>query len=262
MTPSSIITLTTDFGLQDHYVGAMKGAILSRHPQAQIVDISHEIPAFSLLSGAYAIAQAAPYFPPGTVHVVVVDPGVGTNRRAIVVSTDEQTFVAPDNGVLTLALKRAPGYIVRLIENADLFRHPVSSTFHGRDIFGPVAASIASGVDPASVGPEIADLILLGGTEPEQTAPGRWRGLVLSSDHFGNLITNFPSLEFGRSGVAILVAGQDVRDFQATFGSVPEGALFLYNGSSGFVEIAANQSNAAQALGAKAGDPVELILGQ
>ncbi|HEX4160158.1 MAG TPA: SAM-dependent chlorinase/fluorinase, partial [Rhizomicrobium sp.] len=250
----------TDFGLEDHYVGAMKGAILNRCPQAHVVDISHGIPPFSVLSGAYALSQAAPYFPRGTVHVVVVDPGVGTTRRAILVSAGGHTFIAPDNGVLTLALEHLRPSVVRQIANAELFRHPVSATFHGRDIFGPVGAAIAAGVDAQIVGPEIVDYVTLSDTEPQQTGTASWRGIALSVDRFGNIITNFPASEFARPGLVLSVAGSQIREIYPTFGAAPEGAIFLYTGSSGFLEIAANRASAAQTLRVQAGAPLELSL--
>src|SRR6476469_5428090 len=138
-----IITLTTDFGLQDHYAGTMKGVILSRCPQAQIVDITHAVPPFSLYAGAYAVDQAAPFFPPGAIHVVVVDPGVGTDRKPLLVEFREQFFVAPDNGVLSLLLTRNGGGTVREITNRELWLPRPSNTFHGRDVFAPVAAALA-----------------------------------------------------------------------------------------------------------------------
>ncbi len=192
-----LLTLTTDFGLRDHYVGTMKGVILSRCPEAHIVDISHGVPPFSLWTGAYTIDQAAPYFPAGTIHVVVVDPGVGTTRRAILAEAIGQQFIAPDNGVLSMILARDPGAVVREITNQELFLPAVSATFHGRDIFAPVAASVACGrARPEEVGPILTAVERLPNVEPVQQANGDWVGTVLSVDHFGNVITNFRASRF------------------------------------------------------------------
>src|SRR5579862_4476446 len=152
-----LITLTTDFGLSDHYVAAMKGVILGICPRAQIVDISHTVSPFEIAEGAYVIAQAYPCFPEKTVHVVVVDPGVGSARRPILLEAAGQYFVAPDNGVLAMVYSASDQYKVRLISNEKLFRHPVSRTFHGRDIFSPVASHLAAGVPPPHIGEPIED---------------------------------------------------------------------------------------------------------
>src|SRR5271170_2312318 len=151
-----IITLTTDFGLSNHYAGVMKGVILGICPTAQIVDITHEIPAYNVLAGAYAIQQAAGFFPAGTVHVVVVDPGVGTPRRGLLADSHDQYFIAPDNGLLSFILGGNPRAVIRELTNSDLWLKRVSSTFHGRDIFAPVAAAIAAGTaKPNDAGPRV-----------------------------------------------------------------------------------------------------------
>src|SRR4051812_23514091 len=192
-----VVTLTTDFGLQDHYVASMKGVILSVSPATPIVDITHEIPPFSILSGGYAISQAAPCFPPNTVHIVVVDPGVGTARRAILLQAGGQIFVGPDNGVFTLIGNGDREAKCFEITRRDLMRSQVSSTFHGRDIFAPVGAAVACGrAATADVGPQIFDWKRLDGLEPQEIERETWMGQVLSVDHFGNLITNFRSSEF------------------------------------------------------------------
>src|SRR5438270_625263 len=192
-----IITLTTDFGLADHYVGTMKGVLLSRCPDARVVDISHDVPPFSVHAGAYAMDQAAPYFPSGTVHVIVIDPGVGTPRKALLVEALEQYFIAPDNGVVSMIYARDRSPKTREIANRDLWLPVLSHTFHGRDIFAPVAAAVASGAArPADVGPLISEIQLLTDFEPEEIVPHFWRGTVLSIDRFGNVITNFSVAAF------------------------------------------------------------------
>lgn len=257
-----IVTLTTDFGLADHYVGAMKGVILGRYPEARIVDVSHEIPAFSIWSGAYTIDQAAPYFPAGSVHVVVIDPGVGTLRRAILLEASGQHFIAPDNGVLSLVLRRDPNAVAREITNTALFLPNVSSTFHGRDIFAPVAAAVAAGSSsPESVGAIVKDVQVLDRIDPVETGPGRKAGTVLSIDHFGNVITNFKASESGliaSEPFEIRTVKNVITKFYTTFGAAPPDSCFAYFGSSGYVELGMNRRSAAHFLGVSAGEVVEL----
>jgi S-adenosyl-L-methionine hydrolase (adenosine-forming) len=257
-----IITLTTDFGLADHYVGTMKGVILSRCPEARIVDISHESPAFSILAAAYTIDQAARYFPAGTVHVVVVDPGVGTERRPLCAKALGQFFVGPDNGVLSLIALRDGKVRVRELRNRDLWLESASATFHGRDIFAPVGAAIASGsARLEDLGPEIGDMKLIDDLEPREIEAGVWRGKILSVDRFGNLITNLKSSAFEEiaSGRFAIEAGtRRVETFSRTFGAAESGVCFAYFGSSGCVEMGMNQQSAAALLGASAGDSITL----
>jgi S-adenosyl-L-methionine hydrolase (adenosine-forming) len=257
---SPVLTLTTDFGLRDHYVGVMKGVILGRCPNARIIDISHGIPPFSLWPAAYTIDQAAPYFPPGTIHVVVVDPGVGTARRAILVEALSYRFIAPDNGVLSMILSRDSGAVVREITNRELFLPAVSATFHGRDLFAPVAASLASGAAvPEQVGPVLSAVELLPDVEPVQASENGWTGTVLSVDHFGNVVTNFAASRFSLGDFTIELHGRVVAMSCKTFGDSPMGGeCFSYGGSSGFIELGINQGNAAAFLGAAAGDRVGL----
>ncbi|MDQ2774811.1 MAG: SAM-dependent chlorinase/fluorinase [Acidobacteriota bacterium] len=255
-----ILTLTTDFGLRDHYVGTMKGVILSRCPKARIVDISHGVPPFSIWPGAYTIDQAATYFPAGTIHVVVVDPGVGTARRAILVEAIGQRFIAPDNGVLSMILSRDSGAMVREITNRDLFLPALSATFHGRDLFAPVAAWLASGAASSDqVGPVLSTVELLPNVEPVQKSEDGWTGTVLSVDHFGNVVTNFTASRFSLGDFTIEIHGRSIAAARKTFGdSSAGGECFSYNGSSGFIELGINQDSAAAFLGAVPGDRVGL----
>jgi S-adenosyl-L-methionine hydrolase (adenosine-forming) len=257
-----IITLTTDFGLADHYVGTMKGVILSRCAEARIVDISHEIAAFSIVSGAYAIDQAAPYFAAGTVHVIVVDPGVGTERRPVCVEALGQFFVAPDNGVLSLIAMRDGKARTRELANRELWLESVSSTFHGRDIFAPVGAAIASGsARVEDVGPVIGDMELLADLEPREKERGVWVGKILSVDRFGNVITNLKSSAFREIAPArfsIEAGRRRVERFARTFGEAESGVCFAYFGSSGYVELGINQQSAAALLGVGAGDSITM----
>jgi S-adenosylmethionine hydrolase len=190
-----ILTLTTDFGASDHYVGAMKGVILSICPRAQIVDICHDVTPFQIAEGAYVIAQAYDCFPKKTVHVVVVDPGVGTARRPILVEAAGQYFVGPDNGVLSMVFSRDK-HKVRLIANDRYFRQPVSATFHGRDIFAPVAAHVAAGVPPSRMGKPIEDYLRPEFAKPRRSGERTWSGSILKIDRFGNIVTNFHVRDF------------------------------------------------------------------
>ncbi|MDQ6758622.1 MAG: SAM-dependent chlorinase/fluorinase, partial [Acidobacteriota bacterium] len=175
--PDPVITLTTDFGTSDHFVGVMKGVILGIAPQARIVDITHDIAPFGVTEGAFAISQAYAYFPKNTIHVVVVDPGVGSARRPLLVETAGHFFVAPDNGVLSMIYSRAD-HKVRHITCERYFRQPVSPTFHGRDIFSPVAAHLAAGTAPARFGKLVQDPVRLALDQPTQTGKRTWTGAV------------------------------------------------------------------------------------
>lgn len=265
-TKPPIITLTTDFGLTDHYVGVMQGVLLSRCPQASLVDITHEIAPFSLYGGAFAVDQAAPYFPAGTIHLVVVDPGVGTARKPLMIEALGQIFIAPDNGVLSLVAARDQNLRARELANRDLWLPSPSHTFHGRDIFAPVAAALASGsAQVMDVGPEIEFIQLLPDLEPVQQEQGVWRGKVLSVDRFGNVITNFKAAKF-KNKFSLRIGSREVRKFRQTFGEGPthargeshENLCFAYEGSSGYVEIGMNRRSAAASLRASPGDSVTL----
>lgn len=260
--PRPIITLTTDFGLEDHYAGTMKGVILSRCPDAQLVDISHNLARFNLYAGAYTIDQSAPYFPPGCVHLVVIDPGVGTERKPLLVEASEQFFIAPDNGVLSLILARDPGAKVRDISNRDLWLQSASATFHGRDIFAPVAAELAAAkIKPRDVGAILAKAVVLGELEPHEVRHNHWQGMVLSVDHFGNVITNFKIDKFraALTGKFSLEAGSGrVTEARKTFAGAEPQLCFVYAGSSGYLEIGINQGDAGGHLMLKPGDRAEL----
>lgn len=258
----AIVTLTTDFGISDHYVGAMKGVLLSRSPHSRIVDISHEIPPFSIAAGAYTISQSAPYFPAGTVHVIVVDPGVGTARKPILLEALGQLFIAPDNGVLSLICEKESEITAREITNRDLWMPSPSNTFHGRDIFAPVAGSLAARTArPDEVGPALKEIEKLPGLQPEQIDDETWRGTILSVDHFGNVITSFQAGVFPQiaNQPFTLTAGKHkISDFRATFGQAAPNLCFAYFGSGGYVEIGINQRSAARFLRVRPGETVLL----
>ncbi len=250
-----IITLTTDFGLADHFVGTMKGVMLSIEPRVRFVDLSHDIKPYSIPEGAFAISQAYRFFPQKTVHLVVVDPGVGTERRPILAEAAGQYFVAPDNGVLSLIYSREK-HKVRAITSERFFLKPVSQTFHGRDVFAPVAAHVAKGVAPARFGKLIPDYIRGEFAAPVPAGKGVWRGRVLKVDRFGNLITNFPAAQFlgSEARVGLQKVGRQVNSYAEGF----PGELFLIAGSSGFLEIAMNQASAAEAMGCGVGTEVSV----
>lgn len=263
-----IITLTTDFGNNDHFVGAMKGVILDIVPDAQIVDICHAVQAFDVLDGALTISQAYSYFPTRTVHIIVVDPGVGTARRPIVASCDKYHFVAPDNGVLSLVYAREPRMHVRHITSEHYFLQPVSNTFHARDIFSPVAAYLAKEVDALKFGDEVEDFVKFTAPKPKAVDENRLRGVVLKVDRFGNLITNItpqdaPMLfEPDAKGFKIVVGGREITEIHSAYAEGAPGEVVGILGSMGFLEIAANRGAAAQLTGAGKGSDVSIILGE
>jgi S-adenosyl-L-methionine hydrolase (adenosine-forming) len=257
-----LITLTTDFGTRDHYVAAMKGVLASLCSQARVIDVTHELPPFGILAGAYSIHQAAPFFPAGTIHIVVVDPGVGTSRRALLVDTGHHFFLAPDNGVLSFILRHNPDAHVWELTNRRLWLDAVSPTFHGRDVFAPVAAALAaSKVKPKDTGWRCGDPVILDSLEPAEIKRGVWRGTVLSVDRFGNVITNFASEDSDATlerGFRLEIGRHRVTAFHQTFGEAPSGEMFSYRGSSGYLEIAMNQRSAAERLGITPGAALTL----
>jgi S-adenosylmethionine hydrolase len=260
--PAPLITLTTDFGLSDHYVGTMKGVILSICPRARIVDISHGVGAYEIAEAAFTLAQSYSYFPRGAVHVVVVDPGVGTSRRPILAVAAGQYFIAPDNGVLSMIYAREK-HRVRAIDNARYFLQPLSNTFHGRDIFAPVAAHLAGGVTPGRFGKTIADYLRLDFDKPARTGRRTWTGTILKVDRFGNIVTNFSGADFpdlDKRDFEVAVGPQRVSAFARHYAERGMGEAFLILGSAGYYEISVGQASAAKLLGCAAGAPVELTL--
>jgi len=249
----AIISLTTDFGMSDWFVGSMKGVILAIEPTATIVDLTHEVPAGDIRAGAFALAAGAKCFPRFTIHIVVVDPGVGSERGVIAVRTADYVFVAPDNGVLSFALANEPILDIRSVERDAYFRKPVSNTFHGRDIFAPVAGHLAKGLLLESLGPKIRGYGELVWTEPAEVG-GAVRGEIVWIDHFGNAVTNINSLPRGATGVRVPAKVEcDIKEF---YQQAPPGQPLALIGSTGFLEIALNSGHAAQSFGLKIGDPV------
>jgi len=258
----SIITLLTDFGSQDYFVGAMKGAILSVNPAAQIVDITHEIPPQDIEVGAFNLLAVYQDFPAGTIHLAVVDPGVGSARKPILIECGEQFFVGPDNGIFSWICEREGGGRAIHLTNEAFFRHPVSPTFHGRDIFAPVAAALSNGIAVTEFGEELNEYVSLDPLLPAAAGDGSIAGRVIHIDHFGNCITNLTPAHFNAdaaaSGAKLVVHGHELTSFRPTFaeGAVDGNDLFCLLGSAGFLEIVARNSSAAKVLNAERGQSV------
>jgi S-adenosylmethionine hydrolase len=276
---SFIITLTTDFGYDDAYVAAVKGAILSINPEANIIDINHSIKPQDILQAAFILSVAYRYFPKQTVHMAIVDPGVGSERRGIILKTPSAIFVAPDNGILSYIIDDLfsvesrslteqshdlkeivfkKGLEAAAITDPRFWRHPVSSTFHGRDIFAPVAAGLSLGISPYEFGEKINSLHILPIPKPSLDPEGNLVGLVLHVDRFGTLITNIKSNDLPAKDVMIEVAGhciQGISDYYAQ----NKGVMAIL-GSSGYLEISLRDGNACDFLGMGVGDEVKVIL--
>lgn len=253
-----IITLTTDFGTRDWFVGTMKGVVLGVHPRALIVDLTHEIPSGDICAGAFALMAGCRYFPKHTVHVAVIDPGVGSRRRAIAVQTADYFFVGPDNGVLSWALAHEKIKAIRQLENPKYFLKTISRTFHGRDIFAPVAAHLSGGLPLRQLGRELKDFIHLSRPKPAKRNR-EIHGEVIYIDRFGNAITNIESeLVWGRrTAIGQVMGKRKLRcDLAEFYGAVPVDSPVAVIGSSGFLEIAVNSGSAAQRFGLKIGSPV------
>jgi S-adenosylmethionine hydrolase len=262
--PAKIVTLTSDFGLRDPYVAEMKAVILSICPDAVIVDITHDIEKFDVRMGAFMLSSAAPYFPKGTIHVAVVDPVVGTQRRAILIQTRQGFFVGPDNGLLILPAVKQAILAVHELTNPKLMRSAVSSTFHGRDIFAPASAHLANGVPPSGFGPEVSDVV-----KPTFARVAVGKGIavgeVLHVDDFGNVITNVSSRDITHLDAVGWIAaelpnGKLKLRFVNTYAEAKPNEALALIGSHGYVELAVNQGNASETLKIKAGDKVKLAL--
>ena len=257
-----LITLLTDFGTADYFVAAMKGAAFSVYPDIDFVDVTHEIPNHDIFGAAYTLRCCYAAFPRFTTHVVVVDPGVGSSRRPILVMTDNYNFIGPDNGVFS--------YIYQLEEvnrvlhlNVDYyFRKPVSDTFHGRDVFAPVAAWTAKGNDPRKMGDEITDYVRLETPVPKAVAPTMLKGAVIHIDRFGNLVTNFTdehlTPERARSGARLRVNGHEIHSIHTHFAAAQAKQPFAYFGSQGYLEIGIPKASAARTLEVRRGMEVDL----
>lgn len=256
-----LITLLTDFGLEDGYPGIMKGVILGIAPDAQIVDLTHLIPPQNIMAGALALSRAVPYFPPGTVHVAVVDPGVGTQRRAIAARLGAHFFVSPDNGLLSVVCHQAqqrgePVAFVHL-DQPDYWLPRVNRVFHGRDVFAPVGAHLANGVPLAQLGTAITDPLPLQLPDPQRLEDGGWRGEVLAVDHFGNLMTNLTAAHLEGLGPLQVCLGRfTIPGLAQAFGDGRPGQLVALIDSADYLSLCVVNGNAQQATQAQIGDPV------
>ena len=258
-----LITLLSDFGLKDPYVAEMKAVAFRISPDARLVDITHSIDKFNIRMGAFILASATRYFPNGTIHVAVVDPGVGTKRRALIVQTRRYFYVGPDNGLLMLAAEKDGISHVYTVVNPEFMLPKVSSTFHGRDVFAPVAAHLANGNSPKKFGPEVKDYCRPRFTKPVLQDDGKLGGEVLHIDDFGNLITNIASADLAKAGVKA-TKPLNIRlksillhlSFCGTYGEKPPKSTLALIGSHDFLEIAVNQGNASKKLKVKVGDAV------
>ncbi len=254
-----LITLTTDFGIQDSYVACMKGMILDIAPGCQIVDLCHHVLPQDIRHGAYTLWSAAHLFPPGTVHVVVVDPGVGSGRKAVAVRAGGHTYVGPDNGVLWPLVAKEDSFVAHQLTEHRWFRDDISFTFHGRDIFAPVAAHVANGVDLASLGPELAELKTLDLFQPKK-GKNKVEGKIIWTDHFGNCPTDIspkelPSFdEYKRC--TLEVGAHHWIGIDRTFSDVQSGEPVAYINSFGLLELAVRNTSAVETLGLARGDQV------
>lgn len=255
-----IITLTTDFGYQDYYVSAMKAAILSINPDARLLDISHSIPAQDIMAGAWVLKNAAFMFPEGSIHLAVVDPGVGTARKPIVVEIDGHYFIGPDNGLFSLVGSER-SYSAYELSNTSYMASKVSRTFHGRDIFAPAAAHLSNGVKPDRFGPALAEMLRYRWATPIHDAEGI-QGWVMHIDAYGNLITNIPAAmieNYDYKSLKIYAGTTIMRDIKAAYGEVPAGEAVSVIGSAGMLEISVNQGCAQELLNVQKGAPVSVI---
>ncbi len=266
---ANIITLTTDFGLEDPYVGQLKGAILKYNISARIIDICHSIPAHDILTAAVTIRTSYNYFPKGTIHLVIVDPGVGSQRRILAATAGKHLFIAPDNGALSLLFQDNMIQTVHRVENASLFPSEISSTFHGRDIMAPIAAAVAGGMSLDKVGPtaEINSCTHLNLPEPNISGT-RIDGQVLHVDRFGNIRTNITTTDLTSdqkkfqpaSFSGIRIKGHTINNISNTYSDSPSGSLVAVIDSAGYLEIAVNRGSAAQLTECCNGDPLVVLM--
>lgn len=258
----NVITLTTDFGLKDYYVSAMKAVILGIAPDSRIVDISHDIPSQDIMAGSWILKNSAMLFPKGTVHTVVVDPGVGTKRDPIALRIGDQYFVGPDNGIFSLLTEDHEYEAVRLTKQ-QYWREEVSRTFHGRDIFAPAAAHLAAGVSLNDLGEPLDELVTYRWTVPIVDKDGI-EGMVIHIDKYGNLITNITQSQIEEvvdgKNIKIYIGNTILENIEDTFGAVAEGEPVAYIGSSGMLEVGINKGDAEEMLSVQKGAQVSLIL--
>jgi len=253
------VTLLSDFGLRDHFVAAMKGVMLSLNPDITMVDISHLVPPQDIFGGAFTLGQAWALFPPKTVHLAVVDPGVGTSRKALAASAGGQYFVAPDNGLLTCVMESSEDFKAFEITADHYFRKPVSATFHGRDLFAPIAAWLSRGIPLEQLGLALPNPIRLKIPAPKKVREGLIQGAILAVDQFGNLITNLKPEDVPASSKIILSGQREVTAFRQNYGGGVPGEAFIVRGSTGYLEIAVKNGSAASLLNLKTGAPIGVV---
>ena len=256
-----VITLLTDFGTADYFVGAMKGVILSTNPSARIIDITHDIAPHDVQAGAFTLLAVYGAFPPGTIHVAVIDPGVGSARRPVLVVAGRQFFVGPDNGLFSYIMEREKGCRVFHLTRDHYFRQPLSATFHGRDVFAPIAGALSNGVEPAELGNEIEDYVRL---DPLRSGDENLSARIIHIDRFGNCVTSITpqdlTEEMIERGARLTVQGREITSFRRFFAEEAgsQNKLFALWGSAGFLEIVAFRASASRLLGAQVGEPVEI----
>jgi S-adenosylmethionine hydrolase len=254
-----VITLLSDFGLRDYFVGAVKGVMLSLNPDVTFVDISHEIPPQDIFTGAFTLSQTYLCFPPGTIHLAVVDPGVGTERKVLAATAAGHYFVAPDNGILTYIMEANEDFVAHEVTADHYFRKPVSATFHGRDIFAPVAAWISRRIDLHQLGPVLQSPVRLQIPALKRVQDALIQGTILAVDRFGNLTTNL-KLEDISMPFKILADQREITALRKTYGEGMPGEIIIVPGSAGFLEIAIKGGSAAAALNMKPGALIGVIL--
>jgi S-adenosylmethionine hydrolase len=255
----AIVTLLSDFGLRDYFVGSMKGVLLSLSPDLTLVDISHQIPPQDIFTGAFTLGQAYSCFPLGTIHLAVVDPGVGTARKGLVAFSGGQYFVAPDNGLLTYIMETSEDFAAYEIAADHYYRKPVSTTFHGRDVFAPIAAWLSRGVPIHQIGPALSSPVRLQLPALKRVRDALIQGVILAVDQFGNLITNLKPTDV--PGPFKMLAGQkEIANMRQTYGEAAPGEIFVIPGSAGYLEISMKSGSAAAALNLKAGVPIGVVL--
>lgn len=263
MDARPVVCFLTDFGLKDHYAGVMKGVILASVPSASFVDVTNEVPAQDVRFGAFELQASVPHFPKGTLFIAVVDPGVGSNRRILYAEAGGWRFLAPDNGLLSWLFDKVPPSVVMDVSRAAPHPESVSRTFHGRDIFAPVAVRLLKGEPPAVLGPAVNDWLKMPFPSVQKRGSD-WEGEVLVTDVYGNLITNFetsqiePLSERSKVWFELNGASQTVRGLAESYSAVEKGKLLAIGGSSGFIEIAVRDGSAARLTGLKAGDKIKL----
>lgn len=254
-----IIALLTDFGTKDYFVGAMKGVISQINENAKIIDITHDIEPQNINSAAFNLRACYKNFPKKTIFVSVVDPGVGSDRRAILVETPDYYFIAPDNGLLSFIFAKTKDYRVIKITNEKFFNRPTSKTFHGRDIFAPVAAHLSNGVKPEELGDEINDFVVSEEIKPRKISPNEIEARIIHLDHFGNIVTNFTKQDLPEN-FYLEISNQRIEKMKNFYAEAEKDEVFMIFGSAGFLEVVAFQNSAQKLLNVRNGDKIKVLV--